>query len=636
MLKQTAIACMLLASLSACKQTSQPVTPTSAVQSHEDFRTYSAKTFFDTTSISGSAFSPDGKKILVNSDESGIFNLYEIDVKTSVKSQLTQSPDSTYALQYFPNDNRLLFTRDNNGNERFHVFVRHEDGNVQDLTPGKDVRARFIGFASGGEAFYVLSNKRDQKFMDLYRFDATTYESALIYQNDKNLSVERVSDTDRYIALVNAQGNKDSDLFLLDLKTPDAKPVEVSNVPYQANFSSSAFSKGDKYLYYGTDAHGEFYQNWRYNIATGEHSRYVATDWDIQFLYFSDTNRYRVVGVNEDSSIKVTVTDLKQQKDIQLPKLPAGSIRGVNFSEDEKLMAFYLNSDTSPSNLFVWEVGSDSVKQLTSTLSKKINPEHLVKSSIARFKSFDGLEVPGVLYKPKQATPTNKVPAMIYVHGGPGGQSKTGYSARVQHLVNQGYAIFAVNNRGSSGYGKTFFHLDDKKHGEDDLQDIVWGKKYLQELDWIDPERIGIMGGSYGGYMTAAALAFEPEEFKVGINVFGVTNWVRTLESIPPWWEAYKKSIYEELGDPAVDGERLRRISPLFHAQKITKPLMVVQGANDPRVLQVESDELVEAVRSNNVPVEYVLFEDEGHGFSKKENRIEASQAYLDFLKKHL
>ena len=451
-----------------------------------------------------------------------------------------------------------------------------------------------------------------------------------------SLNVQQVSETDRYLALINAQGNKDSDLFLLDLHNPGAPLVEISNVPHEANFSASAFSKDDKYLYYGTDAHGEFYQNWRYEIATGKHTPYIEKNWDVRFLYFSDSNRYRVVGVNEDSSVKVTITDLKTGKDIKLPKLPAGSINGVNFSDDEKLMAFYLNSDTSPNNLYVWRVGSDQVKQLTSTLSDKINTEHLVESTIARFNSFDGLEVPGVLYKPKLASSTNKVPALVFVHGGPGGQSMTGYSALTQHLVNQGYAIFAVNNRGSSGYGKTFFHLDDKRHGEDDLQDIVWSKKYLQQLDWVDADRIGIMGGSYGGYMTAAALAFEPEEFKLGINIFGVTNWVRTLESIPPWWEAYRKSLYDELGDPATDKERLHRISPLFHAKNITKPLMVVQGANDPRVLQVESDELVEAVRSNNVPVKYVLFDDEGHGFSKKENRIEASQAYLDFLKKHL
>ncbi|KZN69217.1 S9 family peptidase [Pseudoalteromonas luteoviolacea] len=636
MIKQTAIACVLLATLSACTQTNQSVNESGHTQPVANFNTYSAETFYDTTSIVGSAFSPDGNSILVSSDESGIFNLYEVDVKTGDKVQLTDASDSTYPLRYFPNDNRILFTRDKGGNELMHVFVRDEHSQVQDLTPGDNVRARFIGFSKDNNAFYVLSNQRDQRFMDLYRYDAKTYATELIYKNDKNLNVQSVSETDRYLALINSQGNKDSDLFLLDLTDPKAQLIEVSNVSHEANFSASAFSKDDKYLYYGTDAHGEFYQNWRYEIATGQHTPYIEKDWDVRFLYFSDSDRYRVIGVNEDSSIKVTITDLKTNKDIELPKLPAGSIKRVNFSDDEKQMSFYLNSDTSPNNLYVWQVGSDSVKQLTSTLSDQINPEHLVESTIARFKSFDGLEVPGVLYKPKLASPTTKVPAMIYVHGGPGGQSMTGYSARVQHLVNQGYAIFAVNNRGSSGYGKTFYHLDDKRHGEDDLQDIVWSKKYLQELDWVDPARIGIMGGSYGGYMTAAALAFEPDEFKVGINVFGVTNWVRTLESIPPWWEAYKKALYEELGDPAVDGERLRRISPLFHAKNITKPLMVVQGANDPRVLQVESDELVEAVRSNNVPVEYVLFEDEGHGFSKKENRIEASQAYLDFLKKHL
>ncbi|MDK1287746.1 S9 family peptidase [Pseudoalteromonas umbrosa] len=636
MLKRSLIACALVAGLTACNLTGQQTTTQVTTPSVANFKTYSAETFFDTTRIMGSAFRADAQKILISSDESGVLNLYEIDVKSGEKTQLTQSSETTYPHRYFPNDNRILFTRDNQGNERFHLFVRNEDGQVKDLTPGEKVRARFVGFSQDGNHFYVLSNKRDERFMDLYSFDAKTYESKLIYKNDQNLEVQRLSKTSRFIALSKNQGNKDTDLFLLDLKKPSAPLVEVSNVSHEAQFAAAAFSKDDKYLYYGTDAHGEFYQKWRYEIATQKHTPYIEKNWDIRFLYFSDSDRYRVVGVNEDSSMKVTVTDLKTGKDIKLPKLPAGSIKAVDFSADEKLMSFHLNSDTSPNNLFVWEVGSYSVKQLTSTLSDKINPEHLVESTIARFNSFDGLEVPGVLYKPKLASATNKVPAMIFVHGGPGGQSRTGYSARTQHLVNQGYAVFAVNNRGSSGYGKTFFHLDDKRHGEDDLQDIVWGKKYLQELDWVDPERIGIMGGSYGGYMTAAALAFEPEEFKVGINIFGVTNWVRTLESIPPWWESFRKALYEELGDPAVDSERLHRISPLFHAKNITKPLLVVQGANDPRVLQVESDELVEAVRSNNVPVEYVLFEDEGHGFTKKENRIEASQAYLDFLKQHL
>jgi dipeptidyl aminopeptidase/acylaminoacyl peptidase len=203
--------------------------------------------------------------------------------------------------------------------------------------------------------------------------------------------------------------------------------------------------------------------------------------------------------------------------------------------------------------------------------------------------------------------------------------------------VNHGYAILAVNNRGSSGYGKTFYSLDDQRHGEDDLMDCVKAKDYLEGLGYIDMEKVGIMGGSYGGYMVMAALAFQPEEFDVGVNIFGVTNWLRTLKSIPSWWEAQRNALYKELGDPFTeDSIRLHKISPLFHAQHVTKPLIVLQGANDPRVLQIESDEMVAAVKENGVPVEYVIFDDEGHGFRKKENQISGYGKVLEFLDQYL
>jgi len=214
---------------------------------------------------------------------------------------------------------------------------------------------------------------------------------------------------------------------------------------------------------------------------------------------------------------------------------------------------------------------------------------------VVRYPSVDGLEIPAILYRPWEASSSHPVPALVLVHGGPGGQSRLGYSPMVQHLVNHGYAILAVNNRGSGGYGKTFFHLDDRKHGEADLDDCVAGRDYLAAIPWVDGDRIGIIGGSYGGFMVVAALAFRPKVFALGIDIFGVTNWVRTLESIPPWWSSFAQRLYDELGDPKTDGERLRRISPLFHADQIEKPLLVIQGANDARVLEVESAEIVSA-----------------------------------------
>lgn len=282
------------------------------------------------------------------------------------------------------------------------------------------------------------------------------------------------------------------------------------------------------------------------------------------------------------------------------------------------------------------ELETGKHRQLTKSLSPKIDPAHLVESRVVRYPSFDGLPIPALLYRPHGATAEAPVPALVWVHGGPGGQSRTGYNPAIEHMVNQGYAILAVNNRGSSGYGKTFHHLDDRRHGDVDLKDCVQGRRYLESLDWVDGERVGIIGGSYGGYIVVAALAFELDAFEMGIDIFGVTNWLRTLESIPPWWESFRDALYAEMGDPAQERARLQGNSPLFHAKELTKPLLVVQGANDQRVLKIESDELVAAVEANGVPVRYVLFDDEGHGFRKKENRIKASDAYARFAEEHL
>jgi dipeptidyl aminopeptidase/acylaminoacyl peptidase len=299
-------------------------------------------------------------------------------------------------------------------------------------------------------------------------------------------------------------------------------------------------------------------------------------------------------------------------------------------------MAFYANSSRSSNNLYVYDFGSKTYKALTSTMNPEINPDDLVAGQVVRYKSYDGLEIPAIQYKPHQVKQGEKAPALVWVHGGPGGQSRLSYSPLIQYLVNHGYVVTAVNNRGSSGYGKAFYQADDQRHGDVDLKDCVEAKKYLATTGYVDTTKIGIIGGSYGGYMVLAALAFKPTEFAVGVDIFGVANWVRTLKSIPPWWEAYRIALYKEMGDPSSQEEMLKSMSPLFHASNIVRPLIVLQGANDPRVLKVESDEMVEAVKKNAVPVEYVVFPDEGHGFAKKGNEIQGDSAILKFLDRYL
>lgn len=627
---------------SSVPTTAETAAPEQAVVARErTAEQYSAEVFFETTSVglpgsSGHAFSPDGQHVLMSSDASGVFNVYAQPLDGSSPVQLTDSTtNAMFALSYFPADERVLFTFDEGGNELNHVLVRETDGTVRDLTPGEELKAGFLGWSDDGAYFYLLSTERNQADFDVWRYAADGYSREMIFENS-GFQVSEISGDGRWLALDKPRTSADSDIYVVDLNSDNAEPQLIT--AHQGNVSHGTYliAPNNRSLVYATNEFGEFSQAWVHDLETGEKAPLVQADWDVSYVTMSPAGRYQVVGINADARTEVLITDSQTGEPVALPSLPAGDLGSIRFTPDEQGLALIVNSDTSPSNIFTIDLATGTLSQLTDTLNPAINPDDLVASEVIRYPSFDGLEIPSILYKPKGASAENKVPALVWVHGGPGGQTRQGYSAVRQHLLNHGYAILGANNRGSSGYGKTFFHMDDRQHGEADLQDIVYGREYLESLDWVDPDRIGVIGGSYGGYMVAAALAFEPEVFDVGINIFGVTNWVRTLESIPPWWESFKEALYDEMGDPATDAERHRAISPLFHADNIVKPMLVVQGANDPRVLQVESDELVAAVQANEVPVEYVLFPDEGHGFRRKENRITASEAYVQFLNQYL
>jgi dipeptidyl aminopeptidase/acylaminoacyl peptidase len=601
---------------------------------------YDAEAFFATTSYimpAGYAWSADDKQLLVTSDETGIYNVYGLQAAGEGKQPLTSSTtDSTFAVSWFPADTRVLFTADSGGNEINHLYVREADGKTRDLTPGAKVKAEFVGWSKDKQHFFVSTNERNEQAFDLYRYAIKDYQRTLVFKNDAAWQLSVLSPDDRYLALVKPRTSADSDAYLVDLSVKKHAPQLITKHEGNVQHDVYAFTRDSKQLVYATDEFGEFNQTWTYDLATGAKAPLVKDNWDIQFLFFSESGRYRIWGVNDDGRTAVHILDNNYGKEIKLPDLPAGDLAQVRFSRDESRLALLLSSDTSPSDVYTIDLGALRSARLTHALNPDIKEADLVGTEVVRYPSFDGLKVPSILYKPQNASATHKVPALVWVHGGPGGQSRRGYSAAIQHLVNHGYAVLAANNRGSSGYGKTFNHMDDRKHGDVDLKDIVAGKQYLAGLDWVDGERIGIIGGSYGGYMVGAALAFSPDTFDVGIDIFGVMNWVRTLSSIPPWWAAFKESLYDEMGDPATDGERHRAISPLFHAKNIRAPLLVVQGANDPRVLKVESDEIVEAVRQNGVAVEYKVFPDEGHGFTKRANKIEASNAYVAFLDKYL
>ena len=594
---------------------------------------YTIEQFYKTINYGGGNFNKQENKILLHDNSTGIFNVYEIDLATKVKKPLTRSSKESYfMIDYIPGSNDFLYTADKGGNENNHIYLQSGDS-TRDLTPGEKEKAGFFGWNKPKTAFYYQSNVRDPKFFDVYKMSLSDWKPELLYTNEKGFDVGSISPDENHILLVKNITTDKNEMYLLDRKSGDLKKISVED---EATYSPQGFELDNSAFYYLTNEDNEFARLMKYDIATGKKQTVYSDKWDVMYMYLSNNGKYHVIGINEDGRNKVLFFDHRTGKQIPFPAIKEGNVQGVSISPSEKNMIIYVAGDRSPVNLWWYNFSSGKMQKLTSALNPEINPNDLVDAQVVRYKSFDGQEVPAIFYKPKQASGGRKVPALVWVHGGPGGQSRAGYSQAIQYFVNHGYAILAVNNRGSSGYGKSYYKMDNQNHGDKDLKDCVWGKKWLASQSYIDPNKIGIYGGSYGGFMSLAGIIQYPNEFKVGIDLFGVTNWLRTLKSVPPYWESFKKALYEEMGDPNKDSVRLHNISPLFNTDKIKTPLLVLQGTNDPRVLQVESDEIVAGARKNGTPVEYVLFPDEGHGFRKKENQIKAAKVTLEFLDKYL
>jgi len=605
-------------------------------QKVKEINQYSIAQFYENINISFAAFSPDETSILVTSNETGIYNVFEINISDGTKRQITNSEtESLFALNYVYGTNQILYSADKGGNENNHIYLLDEDGTTTDLTPGDAVKASFNGFSQDKKVMYLSSNKRDPQFFDLYKMNIGEWKEEIIWENKEGFDYAGATKDREMLALVKSITTSENQLFLLDRLT--GQTTEVSEPDKPGTYGASGFTNDKAYFFYTTDVGKEFTYLVKYEIATGAREVIYETNWDVMGGWLSENETYRIIGINEDARIQIKITDQSTGMDIVYPEIPGANINNLSISESEKYLLLSLGTSKTPGDIYLYEFGGKEMKRLTSTMNPDINPDDLVDAQVVRYPSFDGLEIPAIYYKPLMATKKNKVPALVWVHGGPGGQSMMYYNPVIQYLSNHGYAVLAVNNRGSSGYGKSFYKMDDRNHGDKDLKDCIWGKKWLQSQNYIDTAKIGIIGGSYGGFMTMAAMTSAPNEFKVGVNLFGVTNWLRTLKSIPPYWASFRDALYTEMGDPfSADSTRLYEISPLFHGQNVIHPVMVLQGANDPRVLQVESDEMVEAIKANAVTVEYVVFPDEGHGFVKKENEIKAYSRILAFLDTYL
>ena len=599
------------------------------------FKQYSIEQFLDTTSISGASFSHDESRLLFSSNKTGIWNAYTMPVSGGAWTPVTASTtDSTYAVSFFPNDDRVMITRDQGGNELNHLYVRTAAGEERDLTPGTKLKAQFLDWTPAGDAFYVVTNERDPKFFDIYRLDATGYTRTLVYENKDGYFPSDVSDDGKWVSLQKVNTTNDGDLFVWNAATGKTDGCPSTAVT-RRSFRPASIANST-YLYYVTNDGSEFSALRRYALADGRREDVHKSEWDVTFTSLSKRGRYRAIGVNTDGRPRLSIVDTSTGAAVPMPAIPNAGVASVRFAPSETKAALYVNGDRSPNNLYVLDLKTSKLTRLTESLSPQVDPEDMVDVQTVRFKARDGLTIPNYLLE----TPSGRCHPQ-----GTGARARARRPRRAdgarlqrlnQYLANHGYVVLGINNRGSSGYGKTFFAADDKKHGREPLWDCVDAKKYLQALDYVDPDRIGIIGGSYGGYMVLAALAFQPKEFDVGVDLFGVANWIRTLESIPAWWEAQRKALYAEMGDPVADRRDAR--GGLAAAARRPDPQAADGAAGRERSARAEGGIGRDRRRREEErrAGRYKIFPDEGHGFTKKKNQIDGYSAVLNFLDKYL
>ncbi|HUR31503.1 MAG TPA: DPP IV N-terminal domain-containing protein, partial [Saprospiraceae bacterium] len=380
--------CILFAA--SCKKTEE-------ISDARQVSQYSIEQFYGNTRFSGGFFSPDETKLLVNSDESGIFNLYEINIADGIKKPITSSTsESFYAVDYVPGTDLLIYSAHKGGNEIDHLYLLDSTGQSKDLTPAEQEKASFFKWSQDKKSIFYQSNKRDPKYFDVYKMPVGNWTPTLVYENKDGLDVGDISFDENFIVVSKPITSSENELHLINKQSGERK--EISQSDQKGSYSSSGFSKDNKYLYYITDAGKEFAYLVQYDIQTGERKTLYEANWDVMFSYLSENEKFRVIAINEDGKNKIIVQEAATGTAIDFPQIPDGDVQGINISNSEKLMRLSVGTSKAPNNIYVYNIETKELKKLTESQNKEINGEDLVAAEVVRFKSFDGLEIPAIYY----------------------------------------------------------------------------------------------------------------------------------------------------------------------------------------------------------------------------------------------
>jgi len=609
--------------------------------------------FFGDPEIAGAQISPDGAFIAFIKPFKGMRNVWVKKTADPFSSAKPITADTKRPIPgyFWSRDGKfILFVQDKAGDENFNVYaVNPADAPAsgqdvpaaRNLTDTKGVRAAIYSVPrSEPDAMYVGINDRDAAWHDLYKVKISTGERTLIRKNTERITAFFFDLKDQLRLATRSAENGDTEVLRVDAGDKFTKI-------YSCNVFESCgpirYHKDGERVYFQTNKGSsvDLVALELLNPTTGKEEPVESDPMkhvDFGNAIFSELSDQLIATTYDDERQRIYWKDKAFEADYKnLQKQLPGKEIGFNSStKDEKLWLISANADTDPGATYLYD---RTTKKLTLQyqVREKLDRSYLAPMKPVTYKSSDGLEIPAYLTLPKGVEAKN-LPAVIVPHGGPWYRDSWGYDAFAQFLANRGYVVLQPNFRGSTGYGKKFIDAGNKQWGDKMQDDITWGAKYLIAQGIADPKKIGIMGGSYGGYATLAGVAFTPDVYAAGVSIVGPSNLITLLESIPPYWEQIRKLFYERMGDPNTpEGKaQLLRQSPLTAAAKIKTPLLVIQGANDPRVTKRESDQIVIALRDRGFPVEYMVAPDEGHGFARPENNMAMFASAEKFLAKFL
>ena len=593
--------------------------------------------FFRNPEKSSFKISPDGNHIAYMKPWKSRMNVYVVDIKTDVEKRLTSSSErSIYGFLWLGN-NRIGYVKDDGGDENMHFYAVDKDGsNEIDLTPFEDVKTTIIDDLEEDSEHVILGlNKRNQQIFDPYRVNVNTGKMEMIAENPGNISGWLTDHDGKLRIAVTSDGVNTS---LLYRKSESDEFKSILTTDFKEGISPLFFTFDNKNIYVSSNRGRDKSAIYEFNIEQVQETKLIFEheEVDVSSLMYS-SKRKVLTGVNYTVAKTERVFFDDWRKNIQNKleeKLPGYEVGITSFSKDEIKAVVVSYSDKSRGTYYIYDISEDKLTDL-GKVSPWLNEDHMAQMKPVKYTSRDGLTIHGYLTLPKGSNGKN-LPIVVNPHGGPWARDSWGYSSQVQFLANRGFGVFQMNFRGSTGYGREFWELSFKEWGKSMQDDITDGVKWLIDEGIADPKRIAIYGASYGGYATLAGLAFTPDLYACGVDYVGVSNIFTLLETLPPYWELGRQMMYEMIGNPETEKDILKAASPIFHVDSIKVPLFVAQGANDPRVKQAESDQIVEALRSRSVEVPYMLKEDEGHGFYNEENQFDFYRAMEKFLKKHI